>query len=91
MGTLVLDVVSNVVIHKCRGRCGRGSARWRGGGGNSGAAAMTSGMLMVPVSSAGGGDDALRGVAPSAPLILDDEEPMDVDPSPVVETRPLPF
>ena len=52
---------------------------------------MSPGMQMVPVYSVGGGDDALRGVAPSAPLILDDEEPMDVDPPPGVETRPLPF
>ena len=52
---------------------------------------MTSGMLMVPVSSAGGGDDALRGVAASAPLIRGDEEPKDVDPRPEAETRPLPF
>ena len=52
---------------------------------------MSPGMQMVPVYSVGGGDDALRGVAPSAPLIRGDEEPMDVDPRPEAETRPLPF
>ena len=86
-----MAVVLTVVIYKCRARCVRGPARWRGGGGNSGAAAVTSGMQMVTVSSAGGGDDALRGVAPSAPLIRGDEEPKDVDPRPEAETRPLPF
>ena len=83
-----MAVVLTVVIYKCRGRCVRGSARWRGGGGNSEAAAVTSGMQMVPVSSARGGDDALRA---SAPLIRGDEEPKDVDPRPEAETRPLPF
>ena len=84
-----MAVVLTVVIYKCRGRCVRESARWRGGGGNLGAAAATSGMQMVPVYSAWGGEDALKGVAPSAPLIRGVEEPMDVDPPPEAETRPL--
>ena len=52
---------------------------------------MTSGMQMVPVYLAGCIADSLRGVAPSAPLICGDEEPMDVDLPPEAETRPLPF
>ena len=91
VGTFVSAVVLTVVIYKYKGRCVRGPARWRGGGGNSGAAAVTSGLQMVPVSSAGGGDDALRGVAASAPLIRGDKEPMDVDLPSEAETRPLPF
>ena len=86
-----MAVVLTVVIYKCRGRCVRESARWRGGGGNLGAAAATPGMQMVPVYLAGCIADSLRGVAPSAPLICGDEEPMDVDLPPEAETRPLPF
>ena len=87
--TFVWDVVLIVVIYKCRARCVRGPARWRGWRRKF----RGCGRDLGDVDGAGvfgrGGDDALRGVAPSAPLIRGDEEPKDVDPRPEAETRPF--
>ena len=91
VGTLVLVMILTALIYKCKGRCLRGSARWRGDERNSGAAAEAPGMQLVPVTGTGGGDNASRGMIPSAPLLRRDEEPMEVDVPPEAEPRPLPF
>ena len=91
VGTLILVMILTALIYKCKGRCLRGSVRWRDDERDSGAAAEALGIQMVPVITTRGSDDALRGMVPSAPLLRHDEEPMEVNVPPEAEPRPLPF
>ena len=60
VGTLVLVMILTALIYKCKGRCLRGSVRWRGDERDSGAAAKAPGIQMVPVITTRGGDDTER-------------------------------